>query len=316
VSAPATEPLLWPGAHWFDDWFAVEAIDARTYAIAEPRYWQYQVCYLLIGDRRALLFDSGSGKRDIKPVIASLTDLPVTVACSHSHFDHLGNHPRFDHFAVPDHPDLRARVRAGTFHPSLLQHLKFRRPRFPIHEWWAPGEEVDLGRRTLTVVPVPGHAPESIALLDRDRGQLFLGDFLYNGELYVVDPVTYLLSLQTLGELTTGRETLFGSHGFPRVPCVHLVALAEALRAVRAGHIRTSFTLGGFLLTPQRRIRSADLDVRLLYGGRLALLLPIPISAALIAATAALIGILMSPLLGALAGLLSLTAALVAYERL
>jgi hydroxyacylglutathione hydrolase len=315
VSEPAAGALLWPGARWFDDWFAVEGIDAQTVAIAEPRDYQYPVSYLLLGTDRALLFDSGTGRRDIRPVVASLASLPVTVAFSHSHYDHLGNHTRFDRFAAFDHPELRARVRRGIFRPSLVQHLKLRRPCFPIHEWWAAGEEVNLGGRTLTVIPVPGHAPESIALLDRDRGQLFLGDFLYSAELYVIDVDRYLRSLQTLRDLTTGTETLFGAHGFPRVPYRQLGALAELLEGVRAGRVSAPFGLGGFLLGPQRRIQVGDLDVRLFYGGRLALILPLFIGTALIAAIAAVTAVLASPLIGALVGLVLLTVGLVAYER-
>jgi glyoxylase-like metal-dependent hydrolase (beta-lactamase superfamily II) len=317
MSPPADTPPLWPGARWFDDWFAVEQIDQHTVAIAEPRYWQYQVSYLLLGDRRALLFDSGSGRRDIRPVVAAFTALPVTVAFSHPHFDHLGNHPHFDRFAAFDHPELRARVRDNLFHPSLVQHLKLRRPRFPIHEWWPAWCEVDLGHRSLTVIPVPGHSPESIALFDPRRGQLFLGDFLYNAELYIVDVDRYLGSLQMLRDLTAGPQPLLlGAHGLPRVPYAHLRALARLLAGVRAGRIRPRSSLGGFLLAPQRRVRAGELDVRLLHGGRLALLLPLLLGAGLIATLAALISVLASPKAGALTGLAVLTAGLIAYERL
>jgi hypothetical protein len=104
VSDPAAEPLLWPGTRWFDDWFAVKVIDAQTYAIAEPRYWQYVVCYLLGGDRCALLFTSDSGRRDIGPAVSALTMLPVTDGPSHSRCDRLGNHFRSLGSASSKHP--------------------------------------------------------------------------------------------------------------------------------------------------------------------------------------------------------------------
>src|ERR1700749_3399107 len=70
------------------DWFHVIRIDSDTYALSEPKYWQANVSYLLLGSRRALLFDTGPGIYDIGDVVRGLTALPVTVIPSHFHFEH------------------------------------------------------------------------------------------------------------------------------------------------------------------------------------------------------------------------------------
>ena len=44
--------------------------------------------YLLIGNERALLIDSGYGKIDLKGIVARLTDKPVTLMLTHGHLDH------------------------------------------------------------------------------------------------------------------------------------------------------------------------------------------------------------------------------------
>jgi hypothetical protein len=45
---------------WIDEYYTVEWIDDKTVAIAEPRYSDAPWMYLLIGKKRALLFDSGT----------------------------------------------------------------------------------------------------------------------------------------------------------------------------------------------------------------------------------------------------------------
>jgi hypothetical protein len=56
---------------WFDDYFAVAELSEDAYAIGEPRYGQCNFSYLIVGSKRALLFDTGPGVRDIYPVVLS-----------------------------------------------------------------------------------------------------------------------------------------------------------------------------------------------------------------------------------------------------
>ena len=51
---------------------------------------------LVVGDNKALLFDTGSGVDDMNEVVRSMTKLPLLVINSHGHFDHIGGNNRFD----------------------------------------------------------------------------------------------------------------------------------------------------------------------------------------------------------------------------
>jgi hydroxyacylglutathione hydrolase len=238
---------------WFDDYFVVEAIDPSTYAIGEPRYYQGNYSYLILGTQRAVLLDAGTGSRDIVPVVRSLTALPVTVVPSHLHFDHVGALGRFDRTALLDAGDLRRRTRGGMLELERYEFLGFgdglRPPRFRVDEWWPPAMEVDIGGRRLTVIHTPGHTPTSVSLYDAERRQLFCGDFMYPGLLYAFVPgasrEAYRHTVaQLLARLDPGTE-LLTAHlpddpaliAAPRLGMDDLRALQVALTAIDTGGV-------------------------------------------------------------------------------
>ena len=47
-------------------------------------------CFLVEGREKALLIDAMTGLRGLKDFVATLTDLPVEVAATHGHMDHVG----------------------------------------------------------------------------------------------------------------------------------------------------------------------------------------------------------------------------------
>ena len=175
-----------------DDYFAVEDLGGGVFAIGEPRYYQQNYAYLITGQKRALLFDSGTGTRDITPVVRLLTRLPVTVMVSHLHFDHLGGIAPFDHVAMIDLPQTRADAAGGRFRPGRYEYMGFvdgrAAPSVRIAEWLAPGAVIDLGGRTLSVLSTPGHTPTSAALYDAAGRRLFIGDYIYPTTLYAFLP--------------------------------------------------------------------------------------------------------------------------------
>jgi glyoxylase-like metal-dependent hydrolase (beta-lactamase superfamily II) len=186
--------------------------------------------------------------RDIRPVVESLTPLPVTALPSHLHFDHVGNHRRFERVALPDLAYLREQVQGGVFTPTAAQHLGFLEgvepPALRVTDWLAPGSEIDLGGRSLTLLHTPGHTHDSIALHDAARELLFTGDYVYEGELYAFLPGAslrdYLATAEALlPRLAEGTRLLTGHRATPPgAPLLHrrdLADLREALVSARAG---------------------------------------------------------------------------------
>ena len=80
------------------DWFTVDQVDESTYIISEYRHWEETYCYLLIGNDRALLIDTGLGISNIYEQVRKLTNKPVAAVATHIHWDHIGGHKYFPEF--------------------------------------------------------------------------------------------------------------------------------------------------------------------------------------------------------------------------
>ncbi len=243
---PQTEEGI--DAIWFDDYFTVFRIDPETYAIGETRYHQTNFNYLIAGTSRAVLFDSGPGLRDIVPVVRSLTSLPVTMACSHLHYDHVGQYGALDESAMIDLPELRERANDGSLALDSVEFMGFvegrTEPVLEVDQWWTPGSEIDLGGRRLVVHHTPGHTPESMVLEDPERKQFFTGDTIYPGELYAFLPNSslgdYARTTDRMLERMDSEARLFGAHrldpvGLPELARSDLRELKDALARVREG---------------------------------------------------------------------------------
>jgi hydroxyacylglutathione hydrolase len=235
-----------------DDYWAVQPIDANTTAIGEPRYYQQNYAYLIMGERRALLFDAGSGTRDnITHIVASLTQLPVTVMPSHLHFDHTGGIKPFKSIAMIDLPETRADVSNDQFTIGRYEFHGMRDglkpPTFTVTEWLKPGATIDLGGRTLTVLSVPGHTPTSVALFDPASHQLFSGDYIYPTTLYAFLPGSslsaYRATTQRLLAMLPADTKIWTAHccrnnekiSAPWLTMKDLKDLGTALAAIDAG---------------------------------------------------------------------------------
>ena len=250
---PGPRPTAALQGRWFDDYFVVQKLDPATFAIGEPRYYQGNYSYVILGSRRALLFDAGTGLRDILPVVRSLTSLPLTVIASHLHFDHVGALGRAGRTAVLDVDSVRARAQDSYLTLRRYEFLGFAdrlaTPRFRVDEWWAPDSVVDLGGRRLRVLSTPGHTPTSVSLYDAQRHQLFAGDYIYPGHLYAFLPGAsrnaYRETASRLLSVIDPSTRIFAAHmeesgAVVRAPVLEVAdlrALERTLTAIEQGRL-------------------------------------------------------------------------------
>jgi glyoxylase-like metal-dependent hydrolase (beta-lactamase superfamily II) len=159
-------------------WFRILKLGPGTYAISEPKYWQQNVSYLIVGNRSGILFDTGPGLYSIRLVTKELTALPLLVIPSHLHFDHVGRIQEFSNIGLPDIPMLRQQVHAHVLAENPPQYMLTTPHAFKVSRWLRDGEQLDLGARQLTVLSTPGHTPDSVTLVDREHRLLFTGDLV------------------------------------------------------------------------------------------------------------------------------------------
>ncbi len=236
-----------PASHMVDDWYAVKAIDAQTFAINEPKSSQYNTSYLLVGETRALMFNAGSGERpagsrSIRRVAERYTgDKPISLILSHFHYDHISDAAAFDGVILIDRPDIRAAIRDGMYTIGPLEsHGTDWRP-LKVAQLVEDGEVLDLGGRRVEVFNLPGHTTESVVLFDRRRNQVFTGDFVYRHLGGIIafasgsDLTAYKESSMRLLRLAPADTLFFGAHGIPRFDRDWLTLLDRELDKITKG---------------------------------------------------------------------------------
>src|SRR5947209_18227605 len=60
-----------------DPWFEVYKVAPAVFAIYEPHQSEEVISYLIVGDKRAALLDTGMGISDLKKATSELTRLPI-----------------------------------------------------------------------------------------------------------------------------------------------------------------------------------------------------------------------------------------------
>ena len=238
-----------------DPWFEVYKPAAGVVAIYEPHQAEETISYLILGDKAALLFDTGMGISDIKKVTAELTKLPIMVLNSHTHDDHVGGNWEFDNVfgmdtdftrknASGSRDDAQAEITpdqiCGTL-PAGFDHKSYVTRPWKIARFVSDGTKLDLGGRTIEIIATPGHTPDAITLIDRANGLLFTGDTYYPAPIWLFRPETdlaaYSASIRHLAAVAPQVKLVLGAHNIPVSSPDVLARLVAAFDQVHAGRV-------------------------------------------------------------------------------
>jgi glyoxylase-like metal-dependent hydrolase (beta-lactamase superfamily II) len=234
-------------------WFEVYKVAPATFAIYEPHQFEETISYLIVGNKQALLFDTGMGIGNIKAVVARLTSRPIVVLNSHTHNDHVGGNWQFPFVFGMDTAFTRANAKGSRDDaqaelgkdqvcgplPKNFDSAKYSTKPWKVSLYVHDGFKINLGRRTVAIVATPGHTPDAISLIDRENGLLFTGDTYYPATIWLYRPETdlaaYLASVGKLAALAGQVKTVLGAHNAPAEPPAVLAQLDRAIRAVLDG---------------------------------------------------------------------------------
>lgn len=245
------------------DWYEVYRLDDGLYAIYEPGQFELVISYLVLGEDKALLFDTGLGIGDIRAVVDGLTDLELVVLNSHSHYDHIGGNYRFQRILGLDNAYTHGNAGGSTPaaiaefigpgwvwkpFPDGFEPAAWRTQPYTITDYVSEGDRIDLGGRVLEVLETPGHAPDAVCLLDRENRLLFTGDTFYLAPLYAhlpgSDVEQYGATASRLAGLAGEVDTLVTAHNVPFADSRYLGAMRDAFAAIAGGNVEGVLTDG------------------------------------------------------------------------
>jgi glyoxylase-like metal-dependent hydrolase (beta-lactamase superfamily II) len=227
--------------------------------------------YLLVGNQKALLIDTGAVADPVKmPVAKTVLDLlpfrgasriPLDVVHTHGHTDHRDGDSQFT--SLPN-------VEVAPFDPEGVK--KF----FGFQDWPNEIGHIDLGDRVVNVIPTPGHHKAHLVFYDNRTGLLFTGDFFLPGRLLIEDTqaakqsarrvvdyiktrsVTYVLGAHIEFD-ADGQPYTWGSHYHPREHSLELtkddlLKLPDGLEAFNGFYTRS----GNLVMMNSIRVLEAE----------------------------------------------------------
>jgi hydroxyacylglutathione hydrolase len=197
--------VTWIHGHTGEPKIQVHAYDESTVILRQSKTTSYEApfMYLLFGDDRALLLDTGATedpesfplRATVDRLIAERHPEPgygLVVAHSHPHGDHVAGDAQF-----ADRPDT---VVVG--HDLAA-----------VRAFFGPAE-FDLGGRRLTIIESPGHHAAAITIFDSRTGFLLTGDTVLPGRLYAFDYPAFVSTLDRLVEFAESHPVthVLGCH--------------------------------------------------------------------------------------------------------
>ena len=186
--------------------------------------------FILVGEEKALVVDTGFGDLDVRALAEEVTNLPLELLNTHGDMDHVSGNAAFSEFYM--HPaEGCVYNHSGRATGTMI----------PVYD----GTILDLGGRKLQVLHVPGHTPGSITLLDEEHRCLIGGDPIQKGgEIYMFGPYrdmeSYIIGLEHLMEKEEFFDYIYPSHAEMPVEKEMIPKLIQGAKDILAGRVQAT----------------------------------------------------------------------------
>lgn len=189
--------------------------DDSSYVLRQNKCLSYEApfIYVLVGSEKTLVLDTGATENPNEfPIYETIVSLhqkhnisgdylnrEILVIHSHSHSDHYGADAQF-----VGQPNVT------VVSPNKTGIDSF----FAFKEWPKEETQLELGGRSVSIIPTPGHQEEAIAVYDTQTKWLLTGDTFYPGYIYVKEWQDYKNSIARLVSFTNNFpvSTILGAH--------------------------------------------------------------------------------------------------------
>lgn len=195
--------------------------DEHTFRI-EDNYVRF---FLLEGDDKALLIDSGVDTPNAKEIAQSLTEKPLFLLNSHGDGDHTSGNAAFASYYIGEEDYIAC---------NMAEKFPFSKPVF-LEE----GQVIDLGGSPLIIYKIPGHTVGSVAILDVNARTIYTGDSVSTAFIYMFGQhrsvEQYEKSLEKLIRLRDRYDVIRPSHGVPALGSDAVALVQAQLEYARKG---------------------------------------------------------------------------------